>query len=232
MRRQSRWLALLLLIGGVFTCLGVLLYLVKREPAFYTATLPSPDWEDSLVKSASLATRIQDLKTEIRSKKEWGDKFSAADLNCFFAENLRPKGGLYDILPEKTHSPRLAIEGDRVKLGFRYGQGFWSTVVWIELRIWLVANERNLVGVEVCDLRAGRLPLGTQSILDSITESARESNIEVTWYRHGSNPVGLFRFFAGQAQATSQILTLMVTDGKIVVAGRSDLEPATVAATP
>ncbi len=43
----------------------------------------------------------------------------------------------------------------------------------------------------------------------------------MTWYRNKSNPVGIFRFFAKQPKATSQVLTLEVKDGKIMIAGRS-----------
>jgi len=226
MWRRSRLLAILVLLGGLATVVGVIVYLVKQEPDFYVATLNAPQWDDNLAKSARLATRVQDLKNEIRSAPEWGAEFTAAELNGFFAANLGPRGGLSSLLPEKTSAPRIAIEENRLKLGFRYGRGFWSTVVWVELRIWLVAEESNLVGVEVCDLRAGRIPLAAQSILDSITESAHESNIDVTWYRQGPNPVGLFRFFADQPRVTAQILTLVVADGKVVVAGRTPQEQA------
>jgi hypothetical protein len=230
MWRRSKLLALLVLVGGLAAVAGVVVYLVKLEPEFYVTTLNAPEWDGDLAKSARLVSRVQDLKNEIRSAPEWGAEFTAAELNCFFAENLGPKSGLSSLLPEKTYAPRIAIEGDRLKLGFRYGRGFWSTVVWVELRIWLVAEESNLVGVEVCDLRAGRIPLAAQSILDSITESAHESNIDVTWYRNGPNPVGLFRFFADQPRVTAQILTVVVTDGKVVVAGRTSLDqPAVVA---
>jgi hypothetical protein len=234
MFRRSKWLTVVLLTGGAAACLGAGFHLAKREPAFY-AQAPCPgDW-DTRDKSSKLVTRVQDLKNEIRSKTEWGDTFTADDLNCFFVENMSREGGLRAVLPSGLHSPRVAIDGDRLRLGFKYGEGFWSTVVWVELRVWLVAGEQNLVAVEVCDLRTGSLPIGSQSILDSIAEAARESNVEVTWYRHGSNPVGLFRFYADQPQPSSQILTLDVKDGKIVVAGRSyqDQSPGTpVGVTP
>lgn len=221
MFRRSRWMALLLLVGGVGLCLGGLYYLAKREPDFYNRP-PSPDGFETRERAAQLLTRVQGLKNEIRSRYEWGETFTAEDLNCFFAENMGHKGGLSALLPESVHSPRVAIDGDRLKIGFKYGAGFWSTVVWVELKVWLVKDEPNLVAVEVCDLRTGSLPIGSQSVLDSISESAREWNIEVTWYRNGSNPVGLFRFFANQVgQPSSQILTLEVKDGKITVAGRS-----------
>jgi hypothetical protein len=106
-------------------------------------------------------------------------------------------------------------------LGIKYREGFWSTVIWLELKVWLVAEQTNLAAVEVCTLRAGQVPFGAQSILDKISDVARESSIDVTWFRHKNNPVGLFKFFARQPRATSQVLTLDVRDGKLVIAGRS-----------
>jgi hypothetical protein len=219
-RRRSVLLTVALLVGAAAAVVAGVLYVVKRVPDFYVRTPCPNDW-DTREKAAKLVTRVQDLKNDIRSKSEWGDTFTAEDLNCFFVENMGRKSGLCSLLPDKFHSPRVSIRGDRLKLGFRYGEGFWSTVVWVELRVWLVANETNLVAVEVCDLRAGGLPIGSQSILDSIAEAVRDSNVEVTWYRNDGNPVGLFRFYADRPQPASQILTLEVKDGTITIAGRS-----------
>jgi hypothetical protein len=233
LRRRHRPLVLalgllLLIVSAAVTVLG---YLLKREPAFYTAAAPPADY-DTREKASRLLTRVQDLKNDIRTKGDWGETFTAEELNCFFAEMMAPGGTFAGLLPKGFHSPRVAIEGDRLKLGFRSGRGFWSTVVSVEFRVWLVADETNLMAVEVCDLRAGRLGIGAQSILDAIGETARESNIDVTWYRHNGNPVGLFRFFPDQPQPVSHVLTLEVRDGSIVVAGKSraDLPSATPAA--
>lgn len=219
-RRRQLFLALgllVLLAGGV---LGVLGFLVKCEPAFYAAAARPADYE-TREKASRVLTRIQDLKTDIRTKGGWGETFTAEELNCFFAEMMSTGGAFESMLPNGFHDPRVAIEGDRVKLGFRAGREFWSTVVWIELRVWLVADETNLMAVEVCDLRAGRLAVGTQTVLDAIAETARESNIDVTWYRHNGNPVGLFRFFPDQPRPASQVLTLEARDGKLVIAGHT-----------
>jgi hypothetical protein len=229
MFRRSRLMALMLLVGGIGICLGGVCYLAKREPDFYHRA-PVPDEFDTRERDTLLLTRVQELKNEIRSRSEWGETFTAEELNCFFVENMGRKSGLASMLPQSVHSPRVAIDGDRLKIGFKYGEGFWSTVVWVELKVWLVKDEPNLVAVEVCDLRTGSLPVGSQTVLDSISDSVREWNIEVTWYRNGSNPVGLFRFFANQVgQPTSQILTLDVKDGRIVVAGRSAADGSPVA---
>ncbi len=225
-RRRPMFLALAMLTAFASLASGTLLLATKREPEFYTTAANRPaDW-DSHEKSAKLLTRILDLQNDIRGKEEWGDTFTADELNCFFAENMGPKDGLCELLPKGFHSPRIAIEGDRLKLGVRYREGFWSSIVWLELKIWLVADQVNVAAVEVCDLKVGRVPFGSQSILDKIGDVAHESSIEVTWYRNKSNPVGLFKFFAKQPRPTSQVLTLEVKDGKLTIAGRSFLEAA------
>lgn len=229
MRRRRPFyiaLALLLVAGGLV--FGGLVYGAKKEPAFYAAANRPNDF-DTLERSGRLLTRVIDLQNDIRAKDEWGDTFTADDLNAFFIENLGPKGRLIDSLPKGFHSPRIAIEGDRLFLGVKYREGFWSSVVWLELKIWLVAEQTNVAAVEVCALQAGGLPFGSQSILDKIADVARESSIDVTWYRNKNNPVGLFKFFAKQPRATSQVLTLEVKDGKIMIAGRSFLDGAPAA---
>lgn len=220
LRRRPVTYSVALLVLIISGATGLLAYVVKREPAFYAQAAPPADY-DTREKASRLLTRIQDLKNDIRTKGDWGETFTAEELNCFFAETMCENGTFVGMLPKGFHSPRVAVDGDRLKLGFRSGHGFWSTVVSIELRIWLVADEVNLMAVEVCDLRAGRLNVGAQSILDAIAETARDSDIDVTWYRHNGNPVGLFRFFPDQPRPASQVLTLEVREGKIVVAGRS-----------
>ena len=224
-RRRPFYLALLMLLTAIVLIFGGLLWAAKKEPAFYTAANQPGDF-DTHERSSRLRTRVWDLQNDIRAKEEWGDTFTADDLNAFFIENMGPKGELTDKLPEGFHSPRISIQGDRLFLGWMYRQGFWSTVVWLELKVWMVAEQTNMAVVEVCNLKAGGVPFGAQSILDRISDVARESSIDVTWYRNKNNPVGVLKFFSKQPRATSQVLTLDVKDGKVVIAGRSDQKVA------
>ena len=85
--------------------------------------------------------------------------------------------------------------------------------------MWLVAQEVNLIGVEIVSLRAGGLPISRQSILDYITDAARRKNIDVKWYHRKDNPVGILKPQADQVRPTIQIHTSSVVDeGKSVVA--------------
>ena len=170
-------------------------------------------------------TRVQDLQNDIRTKPEWSASFAASDLNCFCSEMLSDRpSGLESLLPEDCTNPRLAIEGDRIKLGFTYGEGFWSSVVWVELRVWLPKHETNVIAVELVSLKAGALPMSAQSLLESIREAVHDANVEVSWYRHEGRPVGLFRFYANQMRPATQIHTLKIADGHITIAGRTRLE--------
>ncbi|MCS6863813.1 MAG: hypothetical protein RMJ56_03775 [Gemmataceae bacterium] len=224
MRRRRQVLsAIAILLTAFGLAVAGLLYTVKSVPDFYVAADHPSDW-DTHESSARFLTRVLDLQNDIRSKEAWGDTFSVEEINSFFIENLGPGGKFTDSFPAGFHSPRIAIDGDRLLLGIRYRQGFWSTVIWLELKVWLVAGQTNLAAIEICHLRAGGLSFGSLSLLDKIAEFAREMSMDVTWYRNGKNPVGLVRFFAQQPRATSQVLTLEVSDGKIVVAGRTSLE--------
>ena len=227
-RRRRLFVALALLLALVLTSGGVLAYMLKSVPAFYSAAACPADF-DTRETASRMLTRVQELKNDIRTQSEWGATISAEELNCFFAEMMTDDGSFAGVLPKGFHAPRVAIEGDRLKLGLRYGKGLWSSILWVELRVWLVADEINLMGMEVCDLRAGRLGIGAQSILDAIEELARSSNIDVTWYRHNRNPVGLFRFFPDQPQPVSQVQTLEVRDGAIVIAGQTRTDGPVVA---
>ena len=75
-RRRPLFLALgllLLILSGVFGLLG---WLAKREPGFYTAAACPADY-DTREKASRLLTRVQDLKNDIRTKPEWGETFTA-----------------------------------------------------------------------------------------------------------------------------------------------------------
>lgn len=227
-RRRSLFFTILILVTALGLSLGLLTVLFKQEPDFYTAESNEPD--DDLT-AAAVLTRFGDLKNDIRSKPEWGATFSGEELNAFLIANLAEGETLASLLPDGVTSPRVFIDGDRIKIAARYriqGSELLSTVVTVELRIWLVSPQLNTVAVEFCKVKAGAIPIGSQSQLDKITEAARDSNIDVTWYRHDGNPVGLFRFYADQSRPTTHIRTVQVIDGKFGVAGKSLLDPTIV----
>lgn len=220
MRRS--FILTVLILAAALGCTGAgLAALLKHEPSFYSQGCSSPDAADPDL-CARVVTRFGDLKNDIRSKPDWGATFTATELNAFFRETLdRKAGGLSGLLPDGLNDPRVSIEGDRLRLAGRYGTGLWSTVLSVELRAWLVKGEMNTVALELVGMWAGALPLGTQSVLDAISETARDSNVVVTWFRRDGHPVGILRFYADQVRPTTQIRTFKIEGDSLTVAGRA-----------
>jgi hypothetical protein len=226
-RRRRVLLAALIVLLAFAAVVGGLGLLVKQEPAFYAVGSPADEIEDDYVASRVL-TRFGDLKNDIRSRSDWAASFSAGELNAFLRQNLDDGGLLAKLLPAGSHSPRVAIDGDLIKIAVRYGEEFWSSVVSVELRVWLVKDEVNTVAVELVGVRSGALPIEPQWLvsLDAIAEKAQDSNVDVTWYRHDGHLVGLFRFYADQPRPTTQIRTVKVADGRVTLAGRTVTDAA------
>ncbi len=224
MRRRSVLFALLLVVAVGAAVAGVLGFLAKQEPAFYTA---DPGDELTDVQTASqVLTRFSDLMQDVRLKSDWKGSFTAPELNAFLRENLRESGWLAGVLPPELHAPRVAIDGDRVKVAGRVGDGLWSTVVSAELRVWLVKDEINTVAVELVGMHAGALPVELQWFrsLDAIAEAVQERNADVSWYRHDGHLVGVFRLYADQPRPPTQLQIVKVADGRVSVAGRSTVD--------
>jgi hypothetical protein len=119
--------------------------------------------------------------------------------------------------------PRVAIEPDKARLAFRYGSGTRSAVISIDIRLWLVKTEPGLIALELQSLRAGSLPISSQSLLDQLSEFGEKWNIKVTWYRYpkNGNPVALLRLQADKEKPTVKLTQLELQQGKLIIAGRS-----------
>lgn len=124
-------------------------------------------------------------------------------------------------MPEGFHDLRVQVDDGMLRLGCRYGKGIWSTTISVDLKMWLVAQEVNLIGLELVSLRAGGLPISRQLILDYITDAARKTNIDVKWYHRKNNPVAVLKLQADQVRPTIQIQRFEFQAGKIIIVGRS-----------
>ena len=219
-RRRVLW-AVVIVLAAVAVVAGSLGALLKQVPDFYTGPETAAKADDDVVASAVI-TRYGDLQSGILANDaQWGASFSAAELNAFFREHVDEGKQLAFKVPEPLRDPRIAIDGDRIRIGCRVGEGELSVIASIELQAWLVDREVNTVAVKICDVRVGALPWESQMFLDRVTEWARNQNTDVTWYRHEGRPVGVFRLYANQQRPPSQLRTVLIGDGRLAIAGRS-----------
>ena len=134
-------------------------------------------------------------------------------------------------LPDHITDPHVVFEPERVRLGFRYHVGRFSTIVSIDIRVWLTKAESNVVALEIQGMRAGALPISAQSILERLSEAADSNNVKLSWYRYNGNPVAILHFQSDQRRRV-KLENLDVHPGKISIKGQS-LEPmAPVMAAP
>lgn len=215
MSRKSFALAfgiVLLLIGTAGTVLAVL---VRHEPDFYkNAALPAG--EERKKQANIFANNYAQFFINVNNEeKKWETEFSQEQINSFLEEDLARPGNLEKNFPEDIHDPRIAIDANKLLLAFRYGRAPWSTVVSIDLNVWLSAKEPNVVALQLEGFRAGSLPITAQSMLDRFVEVLRQKDIEVNWYRHEGKPVALLRFQPGRKSPTVMLRNLKLEPGKI-----------------
>ena len=220
MRRQSALRNLLVAtVFGAFVPLAVGVF-VRLEPASFP-TIQPPPVEKRQELSSEFTKRFHRLWDAVANSEEsWSETFTADQINSYLAEEftrVRPFQ-----IPKNIHSLRVAIEPDRLRFAFRYGQGLLSAVVTVDLKIWLVAQEVNLLAIEILDLRAGVLPVSVHAVFEWLADHASAWNMEVTWYRHGNNPVALVRLQPDQPNPSLVLEQLELQDRKVRIAGKSN----------
>jgi len=227
MRRRKVWISLALMAGFLIAGGGTLYVLLSHRPNFYRVAQMSESRERT-AQSGEFVNRYTGLMNSVFNRyPDWWGAFTTEQVNAFLQEDFLKSFGGDNNLPDGFHDLRIQIEEGKLRLGCRYDTLLLSTVLTIEVRMWLVANEVNLIGVEIVNLRAGALPISRQNVLDYITEAARQSNIDVKWHRRHGNPVAIFRLQADQVRPTILLHRFELQPGKIVIVGRSTEAPVT-----
>ncbi len=222
MSRRHFVLALGVLFVVGFGGAAAFVALIRHEPAAY-ARPPMPEEPADLQKrSSELKNRVGALVTAIANESEWDEQITDEQINSYLENDFLHDGLLK--LPEGISRPRVVFGADRIHLAFRYGSGVWSTVVSIDLRVWLPKCERNAVALELEGFHAGALPISAQSLLERVAEIGRQSGMDVSWYRTNGHPVALLRFGVDQPRTTAVLDAVKLQPGSLAIVGHA-IEP-------
>jgi hypothetical protein len=221
MSRRSVYLALLavsLLAGGAVAGLCLL---VRFEPSAYVqASVPPGEPRKQLADEFTLEFTQLISNMAADQGADWDARFTDEQINSYFAETFVNSGLEERVLPESISRPRVIIEPDKVRLAFRYGTGFWSTVVSIDLRVWLAEGEANVVALQVVGFRAGALPISAQKLFETVSDLGRHNSINIDWYRYEGHPVALLRFQNDLSRPGFELQNLHLEKGAITIQGR------------
>jgi hypothetical protein len=219
-KRKLTWLCglTLALLAGAVSALGAV---VKHEPNFYRQSQVPPSETRKALASEFLCKFVQ-MMADIKGGKEaWGCDTSEAQVNCFFDEIWGQKGEAESLRDLGMSSPNVVFEKDHVRLAFRYGSGWFSTVISYDLKIWLVPKEANVIAVEIQSARAGALPISNRSILNQLTDFARKQNFKVTLFRHEGNTVAVIDLQGDQQHPKAILTTLYIDTNKLILRGKT-----------
>jgi hypothetical protein len=225
MRRRAFFQSVLVIVAVTFLVCSTLIYLVLDEPATYQLASVTPG-KDRKKLSGECVSRYFRLMDTISNRTEsWMESFSADQINSYFAEDMIKQNHRW--LPDEIHSPRVAFDTDRIQIAFRYGHGFWSSVITVDLKLWLVENEPNVICIELRGLKAGALPISPHFLLEPVGDAAQQHNIDVQWFRHDGNPIAVVRLQADQTRPTVLLRRLELQSGEIILEGLSNEFSAT-----
>jgi hypothetical protein len=209
----------ILLFAGGATAAG---FLLVHPPDFYLRCAEPPGEER---KQASNEFWLTDfgpfLGNFVYGKGPWTFECTQKKLNSYFEEDFKSWGDAERFARIGVSSPRVEFGDGVVRLGFRYGEGRWSTIMNFDLKVWLAPSDANVMVVEIQRRRAGALPLPSQHLFDDLTELGRKHNIDISWYRHEGNPVAVVKFQSDRPRPTAQIQRLVLEPGKLTLRGVS-----------
>jgi hypothetical protein len=214
MSQRSFFFVAVLLLGLFGGLAATLLVLVRQEPAWYTAAGMAPGGERHLA-SEAFKTELSAMLSSTEPEPHL--TFTDTQTNSFFEEEFLAMHYDRQFSMDNLAQPRIAFAPEHVKLGFRYGHGLWNSIVSINLRVWIPANQPNVIAMELEGFHAGALPISAQSLLEEIAEIGRKNGIDVNWYRLHNHPVALLRFQPDQPRPTFQLKAVQLNEHSITI---------------
>jgi hypothetical protein len=227
MSRKSFVLAIFIVIFLTGGAGAGAVFLIRHEPAFYKrCALPEGPQFDLWANEFDQGV-INGAGSGILSEWKWHVEFNENQINAFLAS----PGLLLKYFPNENpwppgvSQPRVNLGNDRIRLGFRYGRGRFSTVISVEMRVWLSGQEPNVMAFEILSMYAGAVPISAQSLLEHMGDSARQQKIDVSFYRFNKHPVLLLRFQADRTTPTFQLRQFKTEQGTVHIGGGPTEKP-------
>ena len=209
-----------------------MLLLIGAAAWIYWAASRTPSWYEQAVvpqkpsvqkpKSEQMEQRAAELISGFETTGHWEVLITEEQVNGWLAYGLPEKHP--DALPEGFAQPRIKIEPDGITGACRVERGAVAGVISIKVDVYL--PEPNVVALRIRRARLGRLPWPLGKILESISQSARDSEVPLTWHQTDGDPVALIHVPLIKGDKRARIEKLQLDKGKIYIAGTTEkVEP-------
>jgi uncharacterized protein YpmS len=203
-----------LVLGGGYVALG-------RVRPFYVAAL-ALDPPTLKLRSRELESRATALYSEAKQPGQWQAAFTADQINGWLATQLADDYA--DALPDDVSEPRVAIDEDRLLLGFRARRGGVETVVSADASVML--TEEGDVAIRLVSVHAGSLPLPVMQVADDVSKACQGLGLPIRWTQVEGQPVALVDVNHTESARKRRLVldTVELHDGAVYVAGHTIAE--------
>lgn len=203
--RVQRWFAIywrwFVMIGFLVTFFSVGSVLTQCDPEFYTQRLNPFEEQQREDLSKQFLAKATRLLSDLQNAQAWTTEFDEPMINAWLADDFE-ENHASQVLPSGVSQPRIQIDGDVARIGFRYRTGFFSTVIQIGVRVWI--PRRDVLAVEFDRAWCGKLPLPTTYTQQLVESFAHSHNMNVTWKRHGRSLVAFLELSRDQRDLVLQ----------------------------
>lgn len=217
-------LLLSLVFGGSVIFLALAYRSTQSEPEFYSKAL-NVESVVSANAGEELEVEALRLRNQIVDEGEWSATFTDSQINGWLAMDLPEK--FSETLPKSVANPRLQFSQGKITLACRYQTQNFGGIVQFECEPFLT-DSPNVIGVKICELKTGWVPLPTNQWMTTISRRAMNSGLQIRWTQREGQPVALIELpLDDHDDGRRRVLEgLAVLEGQLQVTGRSEGEVA------
>lgn len=216
----ARWWRTAIMVGVPAVAVAACVWLMQARPAFYDTVLGNISLDDRRALSRQFLNKGTRLIADIQNNEAWSASFAEDQINSWLAVDFE-ENHADQSLPTQVSRPRIALQGDKVQLGFEYQLGPIETVIQANLRFWV--PQQNVIVVEIEGAWAGNLPLTAGNVQKVIEKVAQSHDLEVSWRRNGNALVAVLEF--PRSQRAIVLTQIQVREKEIRLKGISRQGP-------
>jgi hypothetical protein len=190
----------------------------QQVPEFYRLAIHCDAQRREAASKEMLRTATA-LVNNAQKEGVWEAEFTEEQINGWLAVDLVENHG--QALPPEVRDPRVAIHSNGAKIGWRWSGDELSAVFSLDVLLGLA--EPNQIALTIRGARAGTVPLPLGQVLDTVTNAARELNLQLTWKKSGGHPVALITIPAPDSEEMKMIVveTIELRQGALYLAGKT-----------
>lgn len=168
--------------------------------------------------SEELEVQATNLYSTAQRPGEWSALFTDQQINGWLATKL--EDDFADILPDEVKDIRVAVESNKILLGFRVKHKKLDAVISLTAKLFLTSPDTIALQLESASL--GAIPVPLDRIVQELASNHVTSKLPIQWTEQDSKPVAMFSIGPFQDGTRHiELHTIKLLEGEIYFAGQT-----------